>query len=103
MFQLLSTAGGLRSSHSSAAFLGFIQSTTRMDTVSILLDFTHFVMKFNFVLAAGFPHLSILGRIGAGDDIIKKLVLLLMKKSIKNVLMSGRNMQALTIFSETST
>lgn len=80
MFWLLSTVGGLRSAHSSAAFLGFIQSTSRMDTVSILLDFTHFVMKFNFVLAAGFLHLSILGRIGAGDDIIEKLVLLLVEK-----------------------
>lgn len=62
-------------------FLGLIWGTRWMHKISTLFCFVHFIVKFNFIFLFGvFLYLSILGRIGASNDIIEELVLLLGKE-----------------------
>lgn len=82
VFWPLWTASGFRNFCLFGSFLGLIWGTGQTDTISILLCFVHFIIKCNFIfLVAVSLYLSILGRIGAGNNVIEELILLLDKES----------------------
>lgn len=84
MFWPLGATGGGGSFRLLVFFLGLIWGTKWMHTVSILFCFVHLIVKFNFIFLFGvFLYLSILGRIGASNDVIEELVLLLGKETGK--------------------
>lgn len=81
MFWPLGATGGGGSFSLPVVVLGLIWGTEWMHTVSVLFGFVHLIVKFNFIFLFGvFLYLSILGRIGASNDVVEELVLLLEKE-----------------------
>lgn len=68
----------------SASFGGSVRGCKGTETVGVLLGLVRLIVRFNcIVLFGGFLHVSILGRIGARQDIVQELVLLLGKEASK--------------------
>lgn len=75
MFWLL---GGFGASVLCASRLGLLWGAQCAHRISLLLGLVHFVIKFDFIFLIGvLLHGPGLGRVGAGDDVVQELVLLL--------------------------
>ena len=86
MFWLLRATGGFGTSLLFASFLGLLWGAECTHGISLLFGLVHFVVKFNFISLINVPlHLPGLGRVGAGDDVIQELVLLLVKERGENL------------------
>ena len=81
MLRPLSTFRGFGTSSLFLSFRSLLQGLRGACAVIIRLSFVHLVIKFNLIFwMLAFLYLSILGGIGASNDIIQELVLLLAKR-----------------------
>ena len=80
MLRPLSTFRGFGTSSLFVSFGSLLQGLRGACAVSIQLSFVHLVINLNLIFwMLAFLYLSILGGIGASNDVIQKLVLLLAK------------------------
>lgn len=90
MFWPLGAAGGFGVFLLFASFRHLLGATGWTHTISLLFGRVHFIIKLEFVFPTGILlDLSVLDGIGAGNDIVQELVLLLAKERARGSVKKG--------------